>query len=43
MVLTDGEVAHILLESDEVAISTESKKTQVPEAKPETVESELGF
>jgi len=43
MVLTDGEVTHILLESDEVAISTESKKTQVPEAKLETVESELGF
>ena len=43
MVLTDGEVSHILLESDEVAVSTESKKTQVNEAKLETVESELGF
>tara|TARA_R110000824_G_C15179830_1_gene673657 strand:- start:798 stop:1394 length:597 start_codon:yes stop_codon:yes gene_type:complete len=43
MVLTDNEVSHILLESDEVAISTESKKTQVTEANLETVESELGF
>ena len=43
MVLTESEVSHILLESDEVALSTESKKTQVTEAKMETVESELGY
>ena len=43
MVLTENEVSHILLESDEVALSTESKKTQVVEAKMETVESELGY
>jgi len=43
MILTDNEVSHVLLESDEVAISTESKQTQVAEAKLETVESELGF
>ena len=43
MVLTSGDVQHVLLESDEVAISTESKETQVTEAKLETVESELGF
>ena len=43
MVLTENEVSHILLESDEVALSTESKKTQVTEAKVETVESELGY
>ena len=43
MVLTSGDVQHVLLESDETAISTESKETQVTEAKLETVESELGF
>ena len=43
MILTDGDVSHVLLESDEAAISTESKKTQVVEAELETVESELGF
>jgi len=44
MVLTDGEVTHILLASDEDAVNTESKKTQTVEAQvAESVESELGF
>ena len=44
MILTDSEVSHVLLESDETAISTESKKTQTVEAQVETtVESEIGF